>query len=128
MLNVTHRILTLIKLLNRNNNIEIQPTNFNSPIMAAYEYLFELPEDTQGQFALAASEKDDDYVRVKSFIPNIDKYKITGDRSGRKIAQGVDAIELTVAVDPLKYDDGKAISASAVRAALKIIKKGMQNF
>jgi hypothetical protein len=86
--------------------------------MAAYEYLFELPEDTQGRFALAASEKDDDYVRVKSFIPNIDKYKITGDRSGRKIAQGVDAIELTVAVDPLKYDDGNAISASAVRAAL----------
>jgi hypothetical protein len=110
--------IKMFNLLNRNNNIEIQPTNFNSPIMAAYEYLFELPEDTQGRFALAASEKDDDYVRVKSFIPNIDKYKITGDRSGRKIAQGVDAIELTVAVDPLKYDDGNAISASAVRAAL----------
>ena len=110
--------IKMFNLLNRNNNIEIQSTNFNSPIMAAYEYLFELPEDTQGKFALAASEKDDDYVRVKSFIPNIDKYKITGDRSGRKIAQGVDAIELTVAVDPLKYDDGNAISASAVRAAL----------
>ncbi len=110
--------IKMFNLLNRNNNIEIQPTNFNSPIMAAYEYLFELPEDTQGRFALAASEKDDDYGRVKSFIPNIDKYKITGDRSGRKIAQGVDAIELTVAVDPLKYDDGNAISASAVRAAL----------
>ena len=110
--------IKMFNLLNKNTNIEIQPTNFNSPIMAAYEYLFDLPEDTQGQFALAASEKDDDYVRVKSFLPNIDKYKTIGDRSGRKIPIGVDAIELTVSVDPLKYKDGNAISASAVRAAL----------
>ncbi len=60
--------IKMFNLLNKNTNIEIQPTNFNSPIMAAYEYLFELPEDTQGRFALAASEKDDDYVRVKSFL------------------------------------------------------------
>ena len=110
--------IKMFNLLNRNNNIEIQPTNFNSPIMAAYEYLFELPEDTKGQYALAASEKDDDYVRVKSFLPNIDKYKTIGDRNGRKIPAGVDAIELTVSVDPLKYEDGKPISASAVRASL----------
>ena len=110
--------IKMFNLLNRNNNIEIQPTKFNSPIMAAYEYLFELPEDTQGQYALAASEKDDDYVRVKSFIPNIDKYKTVGDRNARKIPSGVDAVELTVSVDPLKYPDGKPISASAVRAAL----------
>ena len=110
--------IKMFNLLNRNNNIEIQPTNFNSPIMAAYEYLFALPEDTQGQYALAASEKDDDYVRVKSFLPNIDKYKTIGDRNGRKIPAGVDAVELTVSVDPLKYEDGHPISASAVRAAL----------
>ena len=110
--------IKMFNLLNKNTNIEIQPTNFNSPIMAAYEYLFELPEDTQGRFALAASEKDDDYVRVKSFLPNIDKYKTVGDRSGRKIPAGVDAIELTVSIDPLKYKDGNAISASTVRAAL----------
>ena len=110
--------IKMFNLLNRNNNIEIQPTKFNSPIMAAYEYLFELPEDTQGQYALAASEKDNDYVRVKSFIPNIDKYKTVGDRNARKIPTGVDAVELTVSVDPLKYPDGKPISASAVRAAL----------
>ena len=107
--------IKMFNLLNRNNNIEIQSTDFNSPIMAAYEYLFNLPEDTQGRFALAASEKDDDYVRVKTFIPNIDKYKTIGDRSGRKIPAGVDAIELTVSADPLKYDDGNAISASAAQ-------------
>jgi hypothetical protein len=96
--------IKMFNLLNRNNNIEIQPTDFNSPIMAAYEYLFNLPEDTQGQFALAASEKDDDYVRVKTFIPNVDKYKTIGDSKGRKIPAGVDAIELTVSGDPLDYD------------------------
>jgi hypothetical protein len=117
--NITRdKSIKMFNLLNRNNNIEIQPTNFNSPIMAAYEYLFALPEDTQGQYALAASEKDDDYVRVKSFLPNVDKYKTVGDRNGRKISAGVDAVELTVSVDPLKYEDGKPISASAVRAAL----------
>jgi len=114
--------IKMFNLLNRNNNIEIQPTDFNSPIMAAYEYLFALPEDAQGQFALAASEKDEDYVRVKTFLPNVDKYKLTGDRKGRKIPAGVDAVELTVSVDPLKYKDGedkdKAISASAVRVAI----------
>ena len=110
--------IKMFNLLNRNNNIEIQSTDFNSPIMAAYEYLFSLPETAQGQFALAASEKDEDYVRVKTFLPNVDKYKLTGDRKGRKIPIGIDAVELTVSVDPLKYDDGNAISASAVRAAL----------
>ena len=110
--------IKMFNLLNRNNNIQIQPTDFNSPIMAAYEYLFSLPEDAQGQFALAASEKDEDYVRVKTFLPNVDKYKLTGDRKGRKIPAGIDAVELTVSVDPLKYADGNAISASAVRAAL----------
>jgi len=114
--------IKMFNLLNRNNNIEIQTTKFNSPIMAAYEYLFALPQDNQGQYALAASEKDEDYVRVKSFLPNVDKYKTIGDRNGRKIPNGVDAVELTVSVDPLKYKDGedkgKSISASAVRAAL----------
>ena len=110
--------IKMFNLLNRNNNIEIQQTDFNSPIMAAYEYLFALPEDAQGQFALAASEKDEDYVRVKTFLPNVDKYKLTGDRKGRKIPTGIDAVELTVSADPLKYDNNKAISASTVRAAI----------
>lgn len=110
--------IKMFNLLNRNNNIQIQSTDFNSPIMAAYEYLFALPEDAQGQFALAASEKDEDYVRVKTFLPNVDKYKLTGDRKGRKIPTGIDAVELTVSVDPLKYDDGNAISASKIRAAI----------
>ena len=91
----------IFNLINSNNKIEISPTEFNSPIMAAYEYLFALPTDASGRFAMAASTKGDDYVRAKDFIPNVDKYKTVGDKKGRTIPQGVDATELSVNVDPL---------------------------
>ena len=108
----------LFNLLNTNSKITMQPTEFNSPIMAAYEYLFALPQDVTGQYAMAASTKGDDYVRTKSFVPNVDKYKVTGDKKGRMIPQGVDAIELNVDVDPLLYSNGQPISASTIRAAI----------
>ena len=108
----------LFNLLNTNSKITMQPTEFNSPIMAAYEYLFALPQDVTGQYAMAASTKGDDYVRTKSFVPNVDKYKVTGDKSSRMIPQGVDAIELNVDVDPLLYSNGQPISASTIRAAI----------
>jgi hypothetical protein len=117
--NITRdKTIQLFNLLNKNPNIEIRPTDFNSPITAAYEFLFELPEDTSGRYAMAASTKGDDYVRTKSFVPNVDAYKITGDKQGRMIAKGVDAIELNLNVDPLAYENGDPISASTVRQAI----------
>ncbi len=112
------KTIELFNLLNKNPNIEIRPTEFNSPITAAYEYLFELPEYQIGRYAMAASTKGDDYVRTKSFVPNVDAYKITGDKQGRMIAKGVDAIELNLNVDPLAYENGDPISASTVRQAI----------
>jgi hypothetical protein len=108
----------IFNILNQSSKIKIQPTEFNSPIMAAYEYLFELPADTVGAYALAASDKDDDYVRVKQFTPNVDKYKEVGDKKGRTIPRGVDAIELMVDIDPLKTAGGAPVSATATRAAI----------
>jgi hypothetical protein len=105
-------------LLNSNPKIVIRPTEFNSPITAAYEYLFALPKDTVGQYAMAASTKGDDYVRAKTFVPTVDKYKITGDKSGRKIPQGVDAVELTANTDPIQYSTGEPVSATSTRAAI----------
>ncbi len=105
-------------LLNSNPKIRIQPTEFNSPIMAAYEYLFALPKDTAGQYAMAASAKGDDYVRTKSFVPNVDKYKTVGDKSGRMMPAGVDAIELTANTDPIQYPTGEPVSATSTRAAI----------
>ena len=110
--------IEMFNLLNDNPDIIIQPTEFNSPIMAAYEYLFALPTDAKGQFAMAASTKGDDYVRAKSFIPNVDKYATIGDKKGRKIPMGIDAVELNIDVDPETYADGTPISATIVRKAI----------
>ena len=116
----TQQIFDLMTL-NSSGKIEMQPTEFNSPIMAAYEYLFALPEDDTGRYAMAASTKGDDYVRTKSFVPNVDKYITVGDKKGRTMPAGIDAVELTVAVDPLLYPNGDPISATAVRQALAIV-------
>ena len=105
-------------LLNQNPKIQMQPTEFNSPIMAAYEYLFALPEDSDGTFAMAASAKGDDYVRAKDFVPNVDKYATIGDKKGRKIPSGINAVELSINVDPLAYSDGTPVSATVVRQSL----------
>lgn len=112
------KTIEIFNLLNSNPQIEIQPTQFNSPIMAAYEYLFALPEDAQGRYAMAASTKGDDYVRAKDFVPNVDKYKTIGDKKGRMIPRGIDAIELSIDIDPLLYANGEPISASTIRVAL----------
>ena len=112
------KTMAMFNLLNDNPEIEIQPTEFNSPITAAYEYLFALPTDDTGRYAMAASTKGDDYVRAKTFTPNVDKYKITGDKAGRKIPAGIDAVELNINVDPLLYNNGAPVSATDVRNAI----------
>ena len=118
------KTMEMFDLLNSNPKISIQPTEFNSPITAAYEYLFALPAETTGKYAMAASTKGDDYVRAKTFTPNVDKYKIVGDKNGRKIPQGIDAVELNINADPLLYKNvnerlnGHPISATEVRNAI----------
>jgi hypothetical protein len=112
------KTIEMFGILNSNPNIEIQPTDFNSPIMAAYEYLFSLPTDATGRYAMAASAKGDDYVRAKDFVPNVDKYATIGDKKGRTIPSGIDATELSVNVDPLAYSNGEPVSATIVRNAL----------
>jgi hypothetical protein len=65
----------IFNLINSNPKIVMQPTDYNSPIMAAYEYLFALPETDNGTYAMAASKKGDDYARTMSFGSNVEKYK-----------------------------------------------------
>lgn len=113
------KTIELFNLLNSDPNIEIQATEFNSPITAAYEYLFALPKDTTGRYAMAASTKGNDYVRAKDFVPNVDKYATIGDKKGRTIPSGIDAIELNVNVDPLTYNNGEPISATIVRQSIQ---------
>ena len=110
--------MQIFDILNDNPKIEIQPTAFNSPITAAYEYLFALPEDATGNYAMAASTKGDDYVRAKGFISNVEKYKLVGDKNKRKIPQGVNGEELSVNVDPITDKKGNPISATTLRNAI----------
>jgi len=110
--------IEMFNLLNNNPDIIIQPTQHNSPIVAAYEYLFDLPSDAKGRYAMAASTKGDDYVRAKAFVPNVDKYATIGDKKGRKIPAGIDATELSIDVDPETYANGMPISATTVRQAI----------
>jgi hypothetical protein len=110
--------IEMFNILNDNPDIQIRPTEFNSPIMAAYEYLFALSSDAKGRYVMAASTKGDDYVRAKAFVPNVDKYATIGDKKGRKIPMGIDATELSIDVDPETYADGTPISATAVRKAI----------
>ena len=112
------KTIELFNILNDNAKIIIQPTEFNSPIMAAYEYLFALPEDATGRYAMAASTKGDDYVRAKAFVPNVDKYATIGDKTGRTIPKGVDAIEMNLNADPLLYPNQQPVSATTVRQSL----------
>jgi hypothetical protein len=112
------KTMEMFNLLNSNPRIEMRPTDFNSPIMAAYEYLFALPEDAAGRYAMAASAKGDDYVRAKDFVPNVDKYATIGDKKGRTIPAGIDATELNINVDPLTYSNGEPVSATMVRQAI----------
>ena len=108
----------IFQLVNENPKIEMQATQHNSPIMAAYEFLFDLPQESTGRYAMAASTKGDDYVRAKAFVPNVDKYITIGDKSGRKMPQGIDATELSIDIDPIKDAAGNPISATTVRQAL----------
>ena len=120
------KTIELFNLLNSDPNIEIQSTEFNSPITAAYEYLFALPKDATGRYAMAASTKGNDYVRAKDFVPNVDKYATIGDKNGRTIPSGINAIELSINVDPLTYNtefqnplNGEPISATIVRQSIQ---------
>jgi len=112
------KTMQMFNLLNSNSKLKIRPTEFNSPITAAYEYMFALPQDATGRYAMAASAKGDDYVRAKLFVPNVDKYRTIGDKKGRTIPAGIDAIELNIDVEPLTYATGQPISASNVRLNL----------
>jgi hypothetical protein len=110
--------MEIFKILNTNPKIIIYPTSIPSPMVASYEYLFSLPQDTVANIAFASSTKGDDYVRIKSYGPDIEKYKVIGDKKKRKIAPGINIEELSLDADPLLDKNGVPISATTVRDAV----------
>ena len=103
-------------------NIEVQPTEVESPLTAAYKYIETAPA---GTYALAASNKGSDYIRVKKFVED---HGINGKYKRDSIA----VVELPLDTRPLLYkgrsdtNNGKGVSASVLRADLKA--QDLKNF
>lgn len=103
-------------------NIIVTSVAEDNPLVAAYKYI---EKAKPGTYALAASNKGEDYERVKKFVQG----HAQGSKYNRK---GVDVVELPLNVSPLLYKgrkdnlNGKGVSASTLRADLQA--KNYNNF
>lgn len=96
-------------------NIEVQETQYPSPLMASYKYIEN--DAKQGEtIALGASSKGDDYNRVRDFVAQHQK-------DGKYYKNGISVVELPFeSSKPFLYKgrtdgkDGQPISASQLRA------------
>lgn len=103
-------------------NVKTLGVTEDNPLVAAYKYI---ETAKPGTYALAASNKGEDYVRVKKFVD--------GHAIGAKYNKnGVNVVELPLDTRPMYYkgrtDDlnGKGISASVLRK--DIATNNYQNF
>ncbi len=103
-------------------NVEIKPTEVESPLTAAYKYIETAPK---GTYALASSQKGEDYGRVQKFVQD-------HNQDGKYARSGVVVQELPVDTKPSLYkgrsdsQNNKGISASVLRSDLKT--KNLKNF
>ena len=109
-------------LLAGTSNIVVKRVGEDNPLLAAYKYI---ETAKPGTYGLAASNKGEDYERVKKFVGG----HAQGAKYNRK---GVNVVELPLDVSPLLYKgrkdnlNGKGISASVLRADLFL--KSFDNF
>jgi len=96
------------------SNASVEAVQQDNPLLASYKYIETAPP---GKYALAASNKGEDYDRVVKFT--------AGHAKGGKYAKpGLVVVNLPLDVKPLLYANrpdqlkGKPISASTVRADL----------
>lgn len=110
-------------LLGGKPTIKVESVAEDNPLLAAYKYV---ENAKPGTYALAASSKGEDYVRVQKFVQ--------GHQPGQKYHRpGVNVVELPLNTKPLLYqarplkgqkaapgksENGKGISASVLRLDL----------
>lgn len=111
-------------LLPTHPKVKIVPVDDDSPMNAAFGYVFSLPKNSVETVALGASAKNpDDAKRSKIFAAAIERYKTKPTKDGLTAPKGVQAIEMTDDA-PSNYvgrkDDknGASISASTLRQDL----------
>jgi len=125
--------IAIWKLLIPNNpKVKILGIKTENPLAACYDYAFDLPQNYVGNIAMGASTKGEDSLRSKDFVVNINgKYKTIGDKAGRKVAPGVNAVLLTANVNPLMYkgrEDGQTGGISATTLRHDLVKRDYNNF
>ena len=95
-------------------NVSVEKSEYPSPILTAYKMIEHLKP---GNYALAASKKEDDYKRVHDFTIQHQP----GGKYAAGLPKGVNIIELPIDAEPALYktrmDDmnGQPISASILR-------------
>jgi hypothetical protein len=111
-------------LLPTNPKVEVVPVNDDSPMNAAFGYVFNLPKDSNETIALAASSKSpEDAKRSKIFKAAVDRYKTKPTKDGSTAPKNVSVIEMTDDA-PTNYQgrtdekNGQSISASTLRQDL----------
>jgi len=111
-------------LLPTNPKIKVVPVDDDSPMNAAFGYVFGLPKDSNEVIALAASSKSpEDAKRSKIFSAAIQRYKTKPTKDGRTAPENVSSVEMTDDAPVLyqgRTDDknGQSISASTLRQDL----------
>jgi hypothetical protein len=110
------------ELLSSFDNVHVEKSIFYSPILTCYEYI--MKEAEPGIYALAGSEKENDYKRVKKFIKDFEeKYKK---------AKNVKLVEISVNTQPIIYKgrtdkyENTPISASILRR--DVLNNDYENF
>ncbi len=94
----------------------------NSPVLSAYNFIFNLPRDSDRKITLLSSKKDVD--RFGKFKNSINRYKTYPDKFGNTTPPNVDVIDLDINVANV-YKDRKDelnesyISSSTLREDLK---------
>lgn len=112
-------------LLPKDPKIKIVKTDYESPMVAAYEYVFDLPKDYKGEIAMGASSKEGDEARSNNFVKNINDYKSKPTKAGKTAPKGVTPVKMSIDVSPTLYkgrtdkNNGKGISASILRKDLE---------
>lgn len=119
-----HQSIAIWHLLPINSKVEVVSINDNNPMTAAFNYVFNLPPNSDKVIALGASAKNpDDAKRSKIFTASIERYKTKPTKDGNLVPKKVKAIEMTDD-SPSFYsnrtdeNNGKNISASTLRTDL----------
>ena len=119
-------------LLPTNKKVSVISSTENSPMSAAFNYVFQLPKDSTKKIALGSSSKNiEDRKRSLIFKKAIEKYKETPDKFGNTAPKNIEIVDITddvYSVYTNRTDDlnRKSISATVLRNDLK--NKDFNNF